>query len=276
MASVRTALRDWLPPVLVRGRATASTTVHESYAHALGHCGAGYDDDEIAAVVVAKQHALSDGLRTGSVALDLGATRTLVGVAAAHGRSPLRVLDLGGAAGLHYAVARSVLPADVRLDWRVVETAAMVQAARSLASDELRFHTSIAAALSGDGPPVDLALAIGVLQYVPDPFETLAEIVASGASNLLISRTGLSDDDRTLVIVQRSRLSDNGPGPLPAGFVDHPVAYPGTFVPRRRFEDLLAAQYDVSVRLLEEASVWNAAGTPVHQYGYVCRRRPAG
>jgi putative methyltransferase (TIGR04325 family) len=57
------------------------------------------------------------------------------------------VLDFGGACGLHYKQAQS---SSVR--WAVVETPAMAERARALASDKLRFFTSISDAAAWLGP----------------------------------------------------------------------------------------------------------------------------
>src|SRR5689334_22774276 len=50
------------------------------------------------------------------------------------------VLDFGGACGAHYKEAQHYTP-DVR--WAVVETPAMVRKASDIATDRLRFFTSI-------------------------------------------------------------------------------------------------------------------------------------
>lgn len=50
------------------------------------------------------------------------------------------VLDFGGGAGLHYKLARKQSP---NIRWAVVETPAMVQRARQLATDRLMFFEGI-------------------------------------------------------------------------------------------------------------------------------------
>jgi hypothetical protein len=61
--------------------------------------------------------------------------------------------------------ARALLPKTVRLDWRVVETNAMVSAAQGLQSEELRFHKQLdSAQSSNDVNELDLIMARSGLQ----------------------------------------------------------------------------------------------------------------
>ena len=273
MASVRTVVGQWIPPALLglRNKPRTDTRIFGSYAEALKQCGAGYEAEVITEVVVAKTEVIRVEIEKGRADLDLGALRTLIALGFAGQSQPLRVLDFGGAAGFHYFIARATLVAGSLLDWNVVETAAMARAASRLANEELSFFSSIGEAAQALQTPPDLVFASGVLMCVPDPLETLAELLALRAPRVFLTRTGLSPDSTTRIIAQKFTLAENGPGPLPEGVVDQEVSCPDTFVPMAEFERVItSSQYRIVARIKEDTQVWFAGNMPINQYGYLC------
>ncbi len=247
------------------------TRLYPDWDSALLRCGSGYGDSDIARIVAMKTQRLignSPFEASPSSASLLSATSFL-------GRSgPFRVIDVGGAAGAHYFELQSVLPTPLRVQWVVVETASMAEAARGLMLPaDVQYSESLSQAtqLMQEAPQV--VLASGVLMYLPDPIVALEEIVASGAERLVFTRTGLSPDERTRIIVQESRLSENGSGALPGDLHDRSVRYPNTFVPRRTFENILRSRYDLRLAALETARVWKAGKVWIDQYAYVADLR---
>ena len=117
------------------------------------------------------------------------------------------VLDFGGGFGQHYKCATLLSP-DVR--WAVVRTPAVVRRASVLASDRLRFFTSVAEAVDWLGA-IDLMHSDGALHYAPDPMQPLRSLCAAAAKEMLWKRTVLSETDRTEIEDQLSRLDENGP-----------------------------------------------------------------
>lgn len=115
------------------------------------------------------------------------------------------VLDFGGGCGLHYKEANST---SVR--WAVVETPAMAARAEELATDKLRFFTSISDAAAWLGP-IDVMHSNSALQYSPAPAWELQQLCALRAKLMLWSRLSLSFGS-TEREIQTSRLGDNGPG----------------------------------------------------------------
>ncbi len=273
MAAIRGAISEWVPPAALRllRRTRADTRAFNSYADALQVCGDGYEADIIAEVVVTKTEAIVVEIEKGNADLDLGAFRTLIALGFAGHKQNLRVVDFGGAAGFHYFIARATCESDRTLDWRVVETASMTKAASRIANNELSFFSSISEAKDGMQAPPDLVFASGVLMCVPDPMGNLAELLSLGAARVFITRTGLSPDGITRFIAQKFTLADNGPGPLPAGFVNQEVAYPDTFVPMVDFESqIVSSGYRIVAKIREDTDVWYAGDLPIHQYGYLC------
>jgi putative methyltransferase (TIGR04325 family) len=137
------------------------------------------------------------------------------------------VLDFGGGCGLHYKEAQ------LAAKWAVVETAAMVQRARELATDQLQFFTDIRAAADWLGE-VDLMHSNGAIQYTQNPEATLNDLVSLRANVMLWRRVSLSA--RKTIGLQTSHLVDNGPGRI--NIKDKLVTYTITQLPE---SDFLAA-----------------------------------
>ncbi len=162
--------------------------------------------------------------------LGIDTLRLAVGLAAVERKGPtLSVIDFGGGGGTHFSL-RAPCSAPPRHYMELfVETPAMVKAANAnLACRGLRFFESIEEAQEDMGI-VDLVFASGSLQYTPDPLAMLRRLVSIEAPHLYITRTSFNDQQETMFALQHSRLSHNGPGPLPEGFNDEGVSYPVTF-----------------------------------------------
>jgi hypothetical protein len=86
------------------------------------------------------------------------------------------VLDFGGGCGIHYKLAKS---STVR--WAVVETARMVERASELATDRLRFFTSIDTAKEWLDD-IDVMHSRHALHYTTDPADTLQKLCSLRAS----------------------------------------------------------------------------------------------
>jgi putative methyltransferase (TIGR04325 family) len=268
------------PPLLVRAWNRLARVVprkgpvYESYDDALRDCSASaYEADELVRVVVDKTVAFRDQLGAGRT-FDLGAARTLVGVGIASAGGRLNVLDFGGGGGHHYFVARLAMGRTIDIRWNVVETAAMAREGRRIADRNLKFFSSIGAAVADLGA-VDLAFTSGALQYCRDPLRSLRELVDVRARHLFVTRTSFGERDREIVSVQRSLLASNGPGPMPSGHADRAVSYPLVFASRARAEALLGDRYDIRFALTEDLGAYLVAATAMHMYGYYCDLRRA-
>lgn len=170
------------------------------------------------------------------------------------------VLDFGGACGAHYFKARSLR--DLR--WHVVETPAMAREAKDMEDGKLRFFDTLASAKAELGT-VNFLFTSGALQYVPDPYATLAELVNCGAERMFITRLPLCEEE--IISVQTSALRDNGPGPLPPGFTNANIRYPVTFLQREKFESILRSRYEIKEVIVEERKAyWTSRWIPM--YGY--------
>jgi putative methyltransferase (TIGR04325 family) len=201
------------------------------YGSALKACGGdGYTDRELADVTVFKTRAILAGdLRVALYPPNAEATLTALHMIPA--REP-RVLDFGGSFGPHYFLAKQCLPRRYR--WAIVETELVASLGKEFANDELRFFTSIDAAVDWLGG-ADLVHASGSLQCMPRPSAVLSSLVGVHAPALAILRTAIALG-RECVTVQSFLLSGSDPVfGLPDGVEDRVMKFPRVFIAQQDF-----------------------------------------
>ena len=256
--------------------APRSLDTYSSYNAALQACGnQGYQLAELVDVVYLKTLALKRALETQpSQSLPDGMLQSLTSVlmVAQHTCRPdMTVLDFGGACGAHYFTVNKYFKDRISFRWAVVETASMVSRARALESDELRFYEDIPSARKALGD-IDLVHSAGALQYVPEPAVSLLEITDCGAAFLFLSRLAMvGKDGHRCVVVQESKLSANGVGPMPAGKVDAVCRYPVTYVSKGWLEQQIGDGYDIELRV-GETLLREMNGVPLYGATYFARR----
>lgn len=130
------------------------------------------------------------------------------------------VLDIGGGFGVDYWTASALHQPITR--WAVVEQPAVVRAAHSLNTDTVRFFSAVDEAARWLGP-IDVAWSAGGFPYLAHLPDILRSLVRVRPCRIVATRHWPSDTARTAW--QRSRLSENGPGPLPAHIPDRAVWY---------------------------------------------------
>ncbi len=177
---------------------TEKLDAYPSFAAALSQCGYGYEDPQLAEVMLVKtQRLLAGDLRKIIYAPFVSALQESIASVAKSSRRPVRVLDFGGNFGLYYFLALQITATPLR--WAVVESATMAKLGAALASDSLGFFDDVAAAgrwLDG----VDLVFANGSLSYPPDPIAVLSEILDLGAQELLVLRSSITDGPPRITI----------------------------------------------------------------------------
>jgi len=239
----------------------------DSYSQALSSCPAeAYVGDDLVNTVIEKNRIIRQNLEV-SPTLDSGALVALSGFAFEDSKI-LKVLDFGGGGGYHHTIARLALPCDRSLSWTVVETPQMTRCAKILEDDSLRFFDNIEAAASHLGM-VDVVLTSSSLQYTSNPLEALIGLLKLRAKRFFITRTAFNHEGSRLITIQRSRLSSNGPGPLPPGFHDRDVFYPITFEPLAAVEQLIS-YHDYRIRYrVTEGATHNGVNGPIFAYSYL-------
>lgn len=202
---------------------------YSTFAAALADSGEGYGDRELARVVLAKTLSARAAGSWPDLSWYQGAGLFFVLPYAALkcASRPLRILDFGGAFGLHGMIAMDRFPG-IPMQWAIVESPSFAAMAAAVESDVLRVFHSIEGAMEWLGG-VDLMHSSGALQYLPDPDGALAELVALNAPLMLWQRMMLATGCRTTVVTTM-RLSDNGAGPLPPGQQDRNIRFPEVFL----------------------------------------------
>jgi len=269
-------LSDFVPPIAVKlaRRLNRSHCLYEpqdlfeSYEDALAVCKSGYEEDDLVNVVYEKTRLYRDLLLVQHpFVAEITSLRTLIALSLAIRGNELKVIDFGGACGAHYFLSKSVFGKRINLRWHVVETPKMVSKAVGLEDGQLKFYDDLQKAKLAIGH-ADLVFSSGALQYVPRPYEFIEQLIECSADNIFITRVGLSTFPKEVVIVQKSNLSANGPGPMPQGMRDEVVQYPATFVRKDRFEEILGQNYSLDILFNEDKGAHQAAGHSIDMYGY--------
>lgn len=269
--SLKQAVKSCVPPILVEliKKKVRTSLTYPSYEEAMNDA-AGYEDELLTKVVVAKGKKFAKNIEENKE-LDLMSLRTFVGLASSLRKRKLTVIDFGGAAGTHYYIAKSILK-DVELDWRVVETSAMVAEAKKqeLENNELRFFADLDNATEQGS--IDLVFASSSVHYTPKPYEFLAALASIEASILMVTRTPITETP--CVLLQYSTLTANGVGEIPKelGIKDKTVSYPATMMDKRRVEEILASFGDIELKIAEDKAAYISAKESFDMWGYIVRK----
>lgn len=167
--------------------------------------------------------------------------------------------------------AKALLQDTVKMAWHVVETPGMVTVGKSLETDELKFYTNLDAA-KAELDHIDLLLVSSTLSYLPEPYAFLSRLVDAGANNIFLTRQPLTHFDKDIVQIQESKISANGPGPLPAGMADGTVRYPMTAIQKLRVESILQTKYQIRAASMETKNAFWLLGQGIHEYGYLASK----
>ena len=268
------ALR-FLPPVLldfIRNR-QSPIKIYDNYQAALADADS-YEDPLLTELVAAKGKQFAETLQTTNE-LDYSHLRILLAVVGSPSSTTLRVLDFGGGSGTHYWVAKKILGNNVELDWRVVETPSMVKAVTryELANEELTFYSDVQEAVSD--ATFDAVYASSSVHYTPDPYATLEILCNIRSKRLIITRTPMADED--LILLQTSRMRDNGPGPVPEHLQNRiknaTVAYPVSVLKLGKVYEVLTTFGFEILQINEDYLKLSHTTNSFHMYGFIRTER---
>ncbi len=168
--------------------------IYANWPSAIKNCG-GYDSDEIVSKVLSATIKVKNGeavFERDSVLFDSieYAWPVITGLllAAARASGHLNVLDYGGALGSSYFQNRKFLTKLKDVRWNVVEQTRFVKAGKlKIENHQLKFHESISDCLIENNPNV--VLLSSVLQYLPEPYEILKEVLIIQPDLIIFDRT---------------------------------------------------------------------------------------
>jgi putative methyltransferase (TIGR04325 family) len=234
---LRKAFQELIPPALLNlvKYIRRLQTTYRTYDEALEDCpgSLGYEDPEFANIMVEETRQYLASLDDEEYILaDQTTIHILIPISLFHNRATLNIIDVGGACGIHYFPVKKLLGENCRLNWSIIETKNLSEAAKVFENEELKFFTNLNQATK-EYDKIDIIITSGTIQYFKDPRQILTEIVNSGADFILFTRLSLSSSDRDIISVQKSLLSQNGFEVLPKGYSDRIIKYPHTNIKER-------------------------------------------
>jgi putative methyltransferase (TIGR04325 family) len=171
----------------------------------------------------------------------------------------LSVLDYGGSLGSSYYQCRNFLPELAHLRWGIVEQAHFVECGRSLfQSENLRFFHGIDECMRETGPNV--ALLSSVLQYVPEPWQVIEELMAMEIPYLVVDRTPFTDCGTEIITIQHV------PGSI------YKASYPCRLFGRAAFSSRFKDRYEVIAKFDSVDGSAVASGVRFSFGGMILRR----
>lgn len=201
---------------------------YENYPQALAACTEsqqGYQDAKVVQNAIDRANAYTSGLTNEVHLRETPLLASLLRPMIHRSGDALRIADFGGGAGVHYHQVRRFMPDRVPLLWDVIETPAMAQAcAQQIRQPGLRFLTE-----PDLHRPYDAVLAIGVIQYLPEPDGKLMELLRWSRFTILARLRLLPDQWQDRLCVQRLGTTLGG------------GAYPCRIFAEHRLTELLAA-----------------------------------
>jgi putative methyltransferase (TIGR04325 family) len=161
----------------------------------------------------------------------------------------LSVLDFGGALGSSYFQCQPFLSVLENLQWSVVEQANFVHCGKRLFTDDkINFFDTIADCVATRRP--NAALLSSVLQYVPEPYAVLDQLMQNELPVIVVDRTPFSDLDDDFITVQH----------VPKKI--YPATYPCWVFSRNRFKAYIDARYNIMTEFESADGRGRADGTP--------------
>lgn len=249
---MRMNIRSFIPPIFFLIQSKKPMKKYESYEDALNDSHT-YEDSDVIEVVESKTDAYRNAVLAGDgrvVSSRQTAQNMFVLSCVCHVR-PLDVLEIGGACGINYFELNHLCPGRIK-SWRIVETTTMAAAGRRLIRDgRLTFYDALDTAVA-QLENLDLLIAQGVLQYMPDPLQTLETLLNLGFDWVYITRTFVGNGiEYPIITKQVVNLSTHGPGGIPKGFADRKTSQPLTFVPFESIASLISVGYSVAYQFAE-------------------------
>jgi putative methyltransferase (TIGR04325 family) len=234
---------------------TPSLKTYSSFVEAQKASGMGYEDSELVEAIVSKtiqnRHLLHETPDFNNSSLS-SLTALLF---CFQEFDSVNVIDLGGSTGLQYHIIRELITEKKKINWHVVESAALVDKCKALFStEELHFSDSLKTVINAL-KEIHLIHCSGVIQYLPDPYETLKTIAESNSLYLNFARMCFSKKETEIIVLQQTSLSANGFGPLPSSFKDRVLLYPQTSIQKPKFFEMLHAHYKTLFSFQDDSGV---------------------
>jgi putative methyltransferase (TIGR04325 family) len=199
-----------------------------------------------------------DGILLDEIPYNFPLIATLLGAALENGNR-LDVLDFGGSLGSSYFDSRSFIESVANVSWSIVEQPHFVAAGKkNVATEELHFFETIDDCGREHQPNV--VVLSGVLQYLPDPWETLQSLRRLESLYLFIDRTALIMADRDRLTVQH----------VPSWIYE--ASIPAWFLSQQKFLQWIS---EANYRVVSEFPAldrYSLPGAQVAFKGFICKK----
>jgi putative methyltransferase (TIGR04325 family) len=180
--------------------------------------------------------------------------------AAAENEERLSVLDFGGSLGSSYFQCKDFLSVLSSLSWHVVEQPHFVRCGREIIEPgPLKFYFTIDEVLKENKPNV--ILLSSVLQYLPEPYEILTELLHSKIRYLIVDRTPFTDASHDVITLQH----------VPPSI--YPASYPCRVFSKRALMTHLSSQYETVAEFDSNDSSAIADGMKFAFGGMILRKK---
>jgi putative methyltransferase (TIGR04325 family) len=277
-------IKEFIPPIFLKllrkntvGKPIENShQIFSNYQEALKMCTTdAYEEKELIEVIFKKTKRFLSNLKSEIIPISETAAYSLISAInpIIEGKAKeINILDFGGACGAHYFHLRTLIDKNLKLNWVVVETPTMVKYAKELETDELSFFDNFTDAIKKLGN-VDLLHSSGTLQCVDNPQKYLAEILNCNAKWLVLNRLGLNKLDRDIITIHSSKLSWNGIGDLPEGYIDRWIKYPFNFPSEAKFLNALEQKYSLIAKFNDQSGMTAVEGEEIVGYGLLCKQK---
>ena len=232
-------IKELLPPFIikmVRKIVFTKTEKFDNYEDVVKYSRGDYNNKELTEVVSIKTKNYIKNLYKKEVQLGQEEQK-LLNIFCLNDKKSLNVLDVGGGSGIHFHIVKSQL--GVQLNWIVLETPEMVKSNLNNTHQELNFVDDVSKIRNLN---FDLIFLSGVIQYVPYPYNFLKQILSLNSKKIIITRTPFKNSGKEFFTIQKSLLSENGPGELPKKYKDKFVKYPRYSFTLNDFKEFLDSQ----------------------------------
>jgi putative methyltransferase (TIGR04325 family) len=265
---VRSILKDWLPPALVRTiRGLRSKGIRfegdfKTWEEAAALC-TGYDaelilDKVLEATLKVKRGEAAyerDSVLFHEIQYSWPVAAALMWTAA-RDNGNLHVLDFGGSLGSSYFQNRKFLAELNKVSWSVVEQVNFVDIGRQKIADEiLSFHSAIDSVNTASKP--NLVLISSVLQYLNKPFSVINHLAQLQANLIVIDRTPFSVD-----MIEKIKIQH-----VPSEI--YSASYPCRFFNR---DQLIRKMMELNYRVIERFDALDKLSDEAEWQGFIFER----
>jgi putative methyltransferase (TIGR04325 family) len=237
-------IRDFVPPILLLLRRKLAKQ-YNSYHEAWNEC-ASCDFDLDYRISYERTKSLCAELNTDNrIKINFDHMFALCALLMAlKQETTTNIVDFGGACGHYYFIVRRLLDDKYSLNWTVVEREGIVNYAKALSNNELAFSDNLEEVIHTHDD-IDLLIASGVIQYLPNPYHYLKLIANSSSKFILLNRMAMTLGGRDIILLQKYMLSQKTlVRRLPDDVMDKEFRVPYTGIQKAKTEDIMSTFYE--------------------------------